>query len=215
MTRLFDPAIFDPAIFDTSAAVEPVVLPTGHLHIGKFITAVPLYTLENEIINQDEIDDGRLRANVVVVDGLQDSWTEYDRDDLIARDTAITAYLDLPELKTPGDVRQRAVEEVQTARGVTSPGGDVAGPVVLSITRMDPIFWIDEHGNKYQTRIEGKSVEWNQSLTPFQRASIDTGAIIFCPPEGDELTYIARDLFDRDTAIGLGSALTGGDWVIT
>lgn len=194
--------------------VEPEI-PTGHLHIGKFINATPLYTIENEIINEDEIDDGKRRTNIVVVDGQQDSWTEYDRTDLVARDVTVNAYLDLPELTKPGDVRRRAVEEIQTARSASSPGGDVAGPIILTIRRMDPIFWIDSDGNRYQTRIEGLRVDTNQSRSPYQRASVDTGALIFCPPEDDQLIYIARDNFEHDESVGLGEAQVGGEWVIT
>ena len=185
----------------------------GHIHIGKFIDADPLYTLENEIVSQDAIDDGSQLSNVIMVDGMVDSWTEYDRTNLIARRTALPAYFDLPELKTAGAVRQRGAEEVQQSRSVISPGGDVVGQAVLFTSRMDPIYWIDADGGRYQTRIEGKSVEFSQRVTPAQRATIDTGAVILCPPDTGDVTYIARDDFERETDSGLGDALTGGAWV--
>lgn len=189
--------------------------PTGKIHIGKFLNAEPTYTLENEIIGYDQIDEGRGRVNVVLVDGLDDSWTEYDRADLLARGAPIHKYLDLPELPLRGQVRQRALEEIEQARASSSPGGDISGPRVLETTRMDAIFFIDEQGNRYQTRIEGKSVRFNQSLTPFQRASIDTGALFFCPTDIGDDEFIARDQFDRTDAATLGDALVGGSWVVT
>jgi hypothetical protein len=199
---------------DVAVVTVPVyALGTGHLVIGRF-QGEPQYTLNNEIISHEQIDEGRLRSNVVIVDGLEHSWTEYDRADLVARDAAVNRYLDLPELKTPGEVRQRAVEEMQQARVTSSPGGVISGSRVVTTRRMDAIFWIDEHGNKYQTRIEGKRVEFNQSVTPFQRATIDTGALIFCPPDDGVEDYLARDTFDRASTSGLGEADLGGVWVI-
>ena len=190
-------------------------LATGHLHIGKFITGEPLYTIENEIISHDELEEGQSQPNVVLVDGQEHSWQEFDRSDLNARDHAVHSYFDVPELTNAGAVRQRALEEIQQARSSSSPGGEISGRLVLVTNRMDPIFWIDTDGNKYQTRIEGKSVSFSQSLEPRQTAMIDTGAIIFCPPEGGDVTYIARDLFDREEQDDLGTALIGGDWTIT
>jgi hypothetical protein len=186
----------------------------GRLHVGKFAAAEPLYTLRDEIINYDSVDDGRLRANVVMVDGQEDSWTEYDRADLISRDVAVAAYLDLPELTNAGAVRQRAVEELEQARVVISPGGEIAGPMVLTTTRMDPIFWIDEYGNRYQTRVEGKAVSFDQGRMPRQHATIDTGAQVFCPPDETEYVYLARDNFERADDDELGEAQLGGNWVI-
>lgn len=193
---------------------EALLLATGHIHVGKFITGEPLYTIENEIISHDDLEEGQQRPNVVLVDGQEHSWQEFERADLVARDQAVHAYFDVPELTTAGAVRQRALEEIQQARSSSSPGGEIAGTLVLTTTRMDPIFWIDTDGNKYQTRIEGKSVSFSQGLEPTQKATIDNGTIIFCPPEGGEVTYVARDLFDRDADTDLGTALIGGDWTI-
>lgn len=202
--------------FDAGAGAESLritfPLTPGRFHVGQFLSSTPLYTIENEIIDYEQVDEGIDRPNVVVVDGYVDSWTEYDRSDLLARDTAVNKYLDLPELKTPGEVRQRAIEELQNAERANSPGGTVVWMPWFTV--MDKINWIDEAGNRFETRIEGLSVEFNQSLAPFQRATIDTGVLTFCPPTTDAAGYIARDLFDRTTAAGLGSSQTGGDWVI-
>jgi hypothetical protein len=201
----------DSAVFSESAVVSVGPKP-GHYRIGKFQTGEALYTIENEIIEYEQINEGGTRVNVVVVDGTEDSWTEYDRDDLIKRDYPLNAYFDLPELKTPGEVRQRAIEELQLAQRRNSPGGTVVWMPWFS--KGDNIYWIDEDHNRYETRIEGIQLEFEQTLTPFQRASIDTGILVFCPPDVEEETFLARDLFNRETTDGLGTALIGGDWNI-
>jgi hypothetical protein len=184
-------------------------LSTGRLVIGRFMTEEPGYTIADEIISHEQIDEGRMRPNIVMVDGEDDSWTEYDRADLLQRDTPVNAYLDLPELKSVGSVRQRAVEEQAAAQRSNSPGGEIVWDTHLN--RLDRIYWVTENGIKYETRIEGLEVEFNQSMTPFQRASIDTGVVVLCPPE-EEDTYLVRDLFERETANGIGDADTGGTW---
>lgn len=186
-------------------------LPVGRLWIGRFVEAEPKYTIENEILVHEHIEIGAIRPNVILVDGEDDSWTEYDRSDLNAREEPINAYLDLPELRTTGDVRQRAVEEVEEAQRASSPGGEVVWDERL--TRMDRVYWVDEHGSKYETRIEGLSVEFSQSLELYQRATIDTGVMVICPPD-EEDTYLVRDLFERETTSGLGDADEGGTWTI-
>jgi hypothetical protein len=184
-------------------------LSTGRLVIGRFMTEEPGYTIADEIISHEQIDEGRMRPNIVMVDGEDDSWTEYDRADLLQRDTPVNAYLDLPELKSVGSVRQRAVEEQAAAQRSNSPGGEIVWDTHLN--RLDRIYWVTENGIKYETRIEGLEVEFNQSMTPFQRASIDTGVVVLCPPE-EEDTYLVRDLFERETTDGIGDADTGGTW---
>jgi hypothetical protein len=202
----------DSAVFSEVAIVSVDPKP-GHYRIGKFQTGEALYTIENEIIEYEQINEGGTRVNVVVVDGNEDSWTEYDRDDLIKRDYPLNAYFDLPELKTPGEVRQRAVEELQLAQRRNSPGGQVVWMPWFS--KGDNVYWVDEDHNRYETRVEGISVEFDQTLTPFQRASIDTGILVFCPPDVEDDTYLARDLFNRATSDGLGTALIGGEWNIS
>jgi len=192
----------------------PFALSTGKIHIGRFAVGEPTYTLENDVLSYEQTDQGARRATVVNVDGNDDSWIEYDRTSLFSRDEAVVTYLDLPELMTPGAVRQRAAEELQQTRSGSSPGGDIAGEKVLITTRLDQIFWIDENGVKYQARIEGKRVAFSQGLEPVQHASIDTGALVWCPPGAVMGTYIARDDFERTVTSGLGDALTGGTWVI-
>lgn len=186
-------------------------LGTGAIHVGRFTEGTPLYTIENEIIAQEQQGEVHGRPNVVAVDGETYSWTEYDRGDLVVRDASVHAYLDLPEIITPGGVRQRAVEELNSALRTNSPGGDVVWQPWF--TRMDRHYWIAEDGSKFESRIEGLAVKFSQSLTPYQRATIDDGLMVFCPPD-DAVSYVARDLFERETDPGLGDALTGGTWVV-
>lgn len=181
----------------------------GTLWIGRFTDEDPAYTIGNEVLEHAYVNEGRLRPNVVVVDGDLDSWTEYDQGDLVAREAVVTSYLDLPEIASPGDVRQRAVEEINEGARANSPGGDAVW--YPHFTRMDRIYWIAEDGSKYETRIEGLKVDFDQSTQPFQRATIDTGLMVLCPPD-EAITYVARDLFDRNTAPGIGVADIGGTW---
>lgn len=189
---------------------EPFALPIGRLHIGKFINTEPQYTINNEILAQEHIEEGNVTPNIVAVDGEDDSWTEYDRGDLTARDVAINEYLDQPELSTLGSVRQRAIEEIASIKRGSSPGGDVVW--MPYYTRMDRVYWIGEDGSKYEARIEGLSVQTDQSMTPFQRATIDAGLAVLCLPD-EVATYLVRDLFERESATGIGIADIGGSWV--
>lgn len=184
-------------------------LTSGKLWIGRFINTDPQYTISDEIITHEQVDEGQERANIISVDGQEDSWTEYDRGDLVDRDIPINAYFDLPELKSVGDVRQRTVEELDTAKGSNSPGGVVVWRPAY--TRLDHIFWIAEDGSKYETRIEGIDVEFDQSTQPFQWATIDTGLMVFCPPD-EAASYLVRDLFERESTDGIGTADIGGAW---
>lgn len=185
---------------------------TGHIHIGRFVAGDPQYIVQNEVISYAQISEDRTRANVAKVDGLVDSWTEFDKDDLTIRDSAIISYLDLPELKNSGEVRQRGIEELRAARRVNSPGGTVVWQP--QFTQKDSIFWVDEDQQKYTATIEGLKVEWSQGTEPFQRADIDTGNVLICDESINPSDYFARDQFDRATTSGLGSSLTGGDWSI-
>lgn len=170
-------------------------------------------TIDNEIIRHDHTNDGRERPNVVVVDGQVNSWTEYDRADLLNRQREVVRYIDAPELNTPGEVRSRAQNETLDARRYNSPGGEVVFNEVYD--RMLPCFWIDEQGNKFFTRIEGIHAEWNLGTQPFQRQSLDMGTFIYCPPVAAPASYIARDTFQRDTSSGWSDAQIGGSWSIT
>lgn len=196
------------AFGEGTASIE-VAWTTGHIHVGRFDPTEPEYIIENNIIDYNQIADGN-RVNVVVVDGNLDSWTQYDRDDLLRRDKAINLYLDLPELKSSGEVRQRAIDELGNARRANSPGGTVVWDP--DYTQKDSIYWVDADGQKFTATIEGLSVEFNFSTEPFQRASLDNGNVILCD-DGDPGSYIARDLFEREETDGLGDALTGGSWV--
>jgi hypothetical protein len=185
---------------------------TGKVHISKFEAGPQQYTIENEIIEHEQISEDQTRVNVVMIDGNLDSWTEYDRDDLIVRDRSVNVYLDMPELKTSGEVRQRAIEELRAARRVNSPGGTVVWQPWF--TQKDSVFWVDEDGQKYTATIEGLEVEFAFSEEPYLRASIDTGNVLICEEDDTDVTYFVRDLFERETTDGLGDAPIGGTWTI-
>jgi hypothetical protein len=184
-----------------------------YIWIGRFGDEDPAYSIENEVINQAQVSEGTQRPNVVIVDGNVNSWRQYDRSDLTLRDRTVNNYIDDPSLLTPGDVRRRAEQEIQDATRWNSPGGDVVWKT--DYNRLDTVFWVDADGNIFRTRIEGLSVEWNQSTQPFQHATIDAGAFVFCPPTEPVTTYLARDLFQRAEAGGWGSAPIGGDWTVS
>lgn len=180
--------------------------------IGRFGDDEPSYTIENEILSPSQVNNGRDRPNIVVVDGQQDSRIEYDTADLHLRGRTVNEYVDAPELLTPGDVRKRAEQEGQDATRENSPGGDVIWRPEFD--RLDTIYWIDRDGNKFRTRIEGLSVEWNQGMSPTQHATIDAGTFVYCPPDTPQDTYIARDLFHRTETSDWGDALVGGIWTV-
>lgn len=184
--------------------------PDARFWISRFEKDTGDYTFQDQVIEYTQVNEGRKRPNVVSVDGNDDSWTEYDRADLTTRDRPVNVYLDLPELKNPGEVRARAQQEIIDARRFNSPGGRAVW--YPQYTRKDTVYWIDEDDNTFLTLIEGLAVEFNQSLTPFQRATIDTGTFIYCPPDVPG-TFIAKDSFQR-TQSDWGDAQVGGTWVI-
>jgi hypothetical protein len=184
-------------------------LTRGRLHIGKFNNAEAHYVISDQIIAHDHIEQSQQTPNVVMVDGEDDSWTEYDGGDLRTRGVSVNAYYDLPELRTGGDVRTRAVEELQASKRGSSPGGTV--PWAPDYARMDHVFWVTRSGSKYDTRIEGFSVDFDQGQSPYQHMTVDTGVAILCLPDEVD-TYLVRDLFQRTASDGLGKADIGGTW---
>jgi hypothetical protein len=87
----------------------------------------------------------------------------------------IQSYFDLPELLTQDDVAERAREEIRRGKLGQSPGGPI--PLLLDLWRMDPITWIDANGVSKDVRVEGISVEINQSTQPRQLSTIDTSLL--------------------------------------
>lgn len=184
----------------------------AYIWVGRFGEDEPSYTIQNEVISQSQVNNGKERPNIVTVDGQVDSRVQYDGADLRLRGRTVNDYIDAPDLLTPGDVRKRAEQEVIDATRQNSPGGDTIWRPEFN--RLDTVYWIDGDGNKWRTRIEGLKVEWSQSMQPFQHATIDAGTFVYCPPDTPEATYVARDLFQRDETGEWGDALIGGTWTI-
>jgi hypothetical protein len=197
-------------LYEDYSATWEIPVTTGKLHIKRFEPSDPLYTIENEVIGYGQISAAQDRVNIVSVDGNIDSWTEYDRDDLTVRDTGVVRYFDLPELRSPGEVRQRALEELKSSRLVNSPGGDLVWDPRYVVK--DSAYWIDEDSQKYTVTLEGLKVSFDQGTEPFQRISIDNGNVVVCDDNPDEGNYFARDQFERTPDDDLGEAITGGTW---
>lgn len=147
----------------------------GQIQVGQFTDVAPVKTITDRIIRTDYVDEANRRINFATVDGNENSWTEVDSVDSQQRDRQIVAYFDLPELKTADAVKARAIEELRRSKLGASPGGDV--PLFFDLWRMDPIIWIDNQGRTYNVRVEGISVEINQSTEPFQRSTLDTSLL--------------------------------------
>jgi hypothetical protein len=144
----------------------------GILEIGRFIEQVPIRTIGDTVIDSSEIDEAKRRPNLVSVDGNEHYWLEVDVADSKARGYMVNAYFDLPELLDRDAVVTRAIEEMKRSSQGSSPGGTT--PLYFDLWRMDPVTWVDNAGNASVVRIEGFSVEINQSTTPFQRQTFDT-----------------------------------------
>jgi hypothetical protein len=147
----------------------------GFIHVGKFKDTIPTRTLEDEIISTEEVGEANRRINLASIDGNEDTWFEIDGPDARARDRMIQSYFDLPELLTQDDVAERAREEIRRGKLGQSPGGPI--PLLLDLWRMDPITWIDANGVSKDVRVEGISVEINQSTQPRQLSTIDTSLL--------------------------------------
>lgn len=144
----------------------------GIVEVGKFNDQTPVHIIENQIIESDEIDEAGRRVNIVAIDGNEHWWLEVDIADLVARDSMITAYYDLPELLDRQAVIDRAREEMKRAALGDSPGGTT--PLYFDLWRMDAVTWVDNAGNSHVVRIEGFKVQIEQGPTPSQRQTFDT-----------------------------------------
>lgn len=147
----------------------------GIIEVGQFKETGAYKTIENRIIQTEEIQSGMRRINLANVDGNEHTWFETDIEDAIARDRMINAYYDLPELLTKDEVRKRAQEEIRRSAMSEAPGGNV--PMFFDLWRMDPVLWVDNAGNEKLVRIEGIQVTINQSDKPSQRETLDTSLI--------------------------------------
>jgi hypothetical protein len=171
------------------------------------------YVLEDEVISVDHIEESARRPNVIMVDGNENTWTEYYPADLSVRAVPINAYFDLPELLTLGAVRNRALQELDKSVLTMSPGGVAVWRKWMQ--RMRRITFIDNDGNAYDTRIEGMTFEFNQSEEPFQRVTLDLGPLLICGDEPNR-DYVLFDRFHKaDVSSSWGDAELGGTWTLT
>jgi len=144
----------------------------GSVEVGKFNSETSKKTIRNEVVKSEEIDEANRRINLAVVDGNEDFWLEIDTADTMTRGRQITSYFDVPELLDRDDVIARAKEEIRRGAQGASPGGTT--PLFFDLWRMDAVTWVDPEGNEKLVRIEGFSVEIDQSKTPHQRQTFDT-----------------------------------------
>lgn len=205
----------------------------GQITIDQFEDTDPEYDIDEEIISVDQADISDVRPNVVLVDGQEDSWTEYSRSDLATRGAAVNEYLDLPDLTTLTDVRAKAQEE----KTLAAKGNSLGGLCVWRpwFQRMDSVTWRDHDDNVYLARIEGMDLDLNQGGSPYQHVQMDLAPISLCDPEADETglgpgsggsgdngevvdpdDFLANDQFVRDnSSSSWGTAGTGGAWTLT
>lgn len=148
----------------------------GIIEIGQFKDTSPLRTLQDEIISSDFVEEAPRQFNLVIVDGNEHSWFEVDSADTRQRDRQIVGYFDIPELLTQVDVTRRTQEELRRSKAGRSPGAEI--PLQFDLWRMDPITIVDNSGVERLVRIEGMSVDINQSTTPHQRQTLDTSLIL-------------------------------------
>lgn len=143
--------------------------------VGKFNDPTIIKVLDNRIIQTDQEQEGDRQINLAAVDGNENSWLEVDVVDGYRRGRQINAYFDLPELLDVNSVKARALEEIARSKLGSSPGGNVV--LYFDLWRMDHITWIDNVGNSNDVRVEGISVEVNQSTQPSQRMTVDTSLL--------------------------------------
>lgn len=149
-----------------------LVFRNGMVEVGRFNDPTIVRTIQNEIIESEQVDEVSRRINFASVDGNTHFWMEMDIPELHARDRVIVGYYDLPELLTLEAVKQRAREEIRRSAQGASPGGMT--PMFFDLWRMDHVTWVDNLGNSKTARIEGFNLDINQSKEPFQRQTFDT-----------------------------------------
>lgn len=147
----------------------------NRISIGRFDNNLPVATLQDTVIETEEIDEGNRRINVAVVDGNEHSWISIDATDLHSRGRPVNAYFDLPELLDQDSVTARAHEEIKRGSQGNSPGGRIV--FQFGLWRMDPITWVDNAGTSKNVRIEGIKVQLDQGRKPKQAMELDTTLI--------------------------------------
>lgn len=144
----------------------------GFVEVGKFHDQTPIRTIQDEVIQADQIDEAKRRINLAAIDGNEHHWIEVDTEDTNQRGRQISAYFDLPELLDEDAVIERSREEIRQGTAGKSPGGMT--PLFFDLYRMDAVTWIDNSGESQLVRIEGFEVTINQSKEPTQHQKFDT-----------------------------------------
>lgn len=162
----------------TSMEVEKLQLVwrNGSVIVGKFNDQTSVKTIQDTVIESDKIEEANRRLNFAQVDGNDRFWIEVDTEDVRQRARLLVSYLDLPELDNLDAISERAREELRRSAMGSSPGGTT--PLYFDLSRMDTITWIDNAGNSHLVRIEGFSVEINQSTKPVQHQTFDLAEYI-------------------------------------
>lgn len=163
-----------------------LIFRNGMVEVGKFSDQTPVRTIENEVIQSDDIDEAARRINIAVIDGNDTHWIEVDTADAATRGRMVAAYFDLPELLDLDSVKTRAREEISKGTQGSSPGGTT--PLFFDLWRMDAVTWIDNTGEEKVVRIEGFSVDIDQGKTPHQRQTFDTSLF----SDGSDDGFIGR-----------------------
>jgi hypothetical protein len=140
----------------------------NQLEIGKFDSTEVQRTFEDDITKFELTEQNGRRINLAVVDGREDTYIEIDGVDTRRRGRQIVAYFDVPELDTTEKVVDRAREEVR--RGVVGSKYTGGSRMYFGIDRMDMTTWVDSAGQSYDLRIEGMTININQSKEPHQNA---------------------------------------------
>jgi hypothetical protein len=149
-----------------------LVWKNSKIEVGKFNELSPTATIQDEIIESDEINEASRRINMAIVDGNDQYWIELDTADLLLRGRTIASYLDLPDLVNLDDIKTRAREEIKRSAQGASPGGTI--PLRFDLDRMTVVTWIDNAGNSQVVQIEGISVDIRQDERPIQHMTLDT-----------------------------------------
>lgn len=153
----------------------------GAAEVGKFNDSTIVHELQDRIIESERADEPNRRINYAIVDGNEHTWIALDLADNYRRGRSVVDYEDLPDLMTQEDVKNRAREMIRKSTIGASPGGTT--PLYFDIHRMDHVLWIDNTGNEDVVRVEGITVEINQSTNPSQRMTFDNSLIADDPTE--------------------------------
>jgi len=170
------PTIADALRTSMDAEKLQLIYRDGSVIVGKFNDPTSIKTIQNTIISSDDIQEANRRINFAQVDGNDRFWIEVDSEDTNRRARTIVSYVDIPELTDFNAIQERAREELRRSSMGSSPGGET--PLYFDLRRMDTVTWINQAGESKLVRIEGFSVQINQSTKPSQHQKFDLAEYI-------------------------------------